>query len=45
MGWLEGRASLRRSQQVLEIAGGLVLIVSGLYMLNAYFFLVPGLAA
>ena len=45
MGWLEGRAGLRRSRQVLEIAGGLVLILSGLYMLNAYFFLVPGLAA
>jgi cytochrome c-type biogenesis protein len=27
------------------MAGGLVLILSGLYMLNVYFFLVPGLAA
>jgi len=45
MGWLEGRAGLRRSQRALEIAGGLVLILSGLYMLNAYFFFVPGLAA
>ena len=45
MGWLEGRAGLRRSQRMLEIAGGLVLILSGLYMLNAYLFLVPGLAA
>src|SRR4029077_12579972 len=45
IGWLEDRASLRRSQRVLEIAGGLVLILSGLYMLNAYFFFMPGLAA
>ena len=45
MGWLEGRAGLWRSQRALEVAGGLVLILSGLYMLNAYFFLVPGLAA
>ena len=45
MGWLEGRANWRRSRRVLEIAGGLVLILSGLYMLNVYFFLVPGLAA
>ena len=45
MGWLEGHADLRRSQRVLEIAGGVVLILSGLYMLNAYFFFVPGLAA
>jgi cytochrome c-type biogenesis protein len=44
MRWLEGRAGLRRSQRVLEIAGGLVLILVGLYMLNAYFFLVPALA-
>jgi cytochrome c-type biogenesis protein len=45
MGWLEGRAGLRRSQRMLEIAGGLVLIFSGLYMLNVYFLLFPGLAA
>ena len=45
MGWLEGRANWRRSRRVLEIAGGLVLILSGLYMLNVYFFLVPRLAA
>ena len=45
MGWLEGRAALWRSQRALELAGGLVLILSGLYMINAYFFLIPGLAA
>ena len=45
MGWLEDRTGFWRSQRVMEIAGGLVLILSGLYMLNAYFFLVPGLAA
>ena len=45
MGWLEGRAGLWRSQRALEVAGGLVLVLSGLYMLNAYFFFVPGLAA
>src|SRR5262252_3907346 len=44
MGWLEGRAAMWRSQRVLEIAGGLVLILAGLYMLNAYFLFVPGLA-
>ena len=38
MGWLEARAGLSRSQRVLEIAG------SGRYVLNAYFFVVPGLA-
>jgi len=44
MGWLEGGAAFKRSRRMLEIAGGLVLILSGLYMLNAYFFLFPGLA-
>jgi cytochrome c-type biogenesis protein len=44
MGWLESRAGLRRSQRVVEIVGGLVLILVGLYMLNAYFFFVPMLA-
>jgi len=29
----------------MAIAGGLVLILSGLHMLNAYFFLIPDLAA
>jgi len=45
MGWLEGRRGLRRWQQALQIAGGPVLILSGLYLLNAYFFFVPALAA
>ena len=42
MDWLQGRAGLRRLQGVLEIAGGQALILSGLSMLNAYFFLFPG---
>ncbi|MGA7882888.1 MAG: hypothetical protein WCD63_18665 [Terrimicrobiaceae bacterium] len=42
MDWLEGRAGLRRLQRVLEIVGGQALILSGLSMLNAYFFLFPG---
>jgi cytochrome c-type biogenesis protein len=44
MGWLEGRVNWQRLRRVVEIAGGLVLILSGLYLLNAYFFLVPRLA-
>jgi cytochrome c-type biogenesis protein len=44
MGWLEGRAGLRRSRRVVEVVGGGVLILVGLYMLNAYFFFVPVLA-
>jgi cytochrome c-type biogenesis protein len=44
MGWLEARAGLKRPRRALEIAGGLVLILSGLHILNAYFFFVPGLA-
>jgi len=45
MGWLESREGLRRSWRAFEIAGGLILILSGLYMLNAYFFVIPALAA
>lgn len=45
VGWLEGLRRLRRSQKAFEIAGGVVLILSGLYMLNAYYFWIPELAA
>jgi cytochrome c-type biogenesis protein len=43
--WLDDPARLRRSRRVLEISGGMAMVLSGLYMLNAYFFVVPGLAA
>ena len=45
MGWIEARANLQRSRRALQISGGLVLILSGFYLLNAYFFIIPGLAA
>lgn len=44
IGWLEGLKGLSRSQRVFDIVGGIVLILSGLYMLNAYFFVIPELA-
>lgn len=44
MGWLEQLRSLSRYQRAFDIAGGVTLIVMGLYMLNAYFFVVPALA-
>jgi cytochrome c-type biogenesis protein len=31
-------------RRIFEMAGGVTLIASGLYMLNAYFFWVPALA-
>jgi len=40
MGWLESLAILSRYQHALEIVGGLVLIGTGLYMLNAYLLVV-----
>lgn len=43
-GWLEQFRSLSRYQRIFDIAGGLTLILMGLYMLNAYFFVVPALA-
>jgi cytochrome c-type biogenesis protein len=45
VGWLESLAVLKHYQKVFEIIGGLLLILSGLYMLNAYFFFLPALAA
>jgi cytochrome c-type biogenesis protein len=45
VGWLESLRGLRRSQRAFEIAGGVVLILTGLYMLNAYNFWIPDLAA
>lgn len=44
IGWLESLKGLSRSQRWFEIVGGVVLVLSGLYMLNAYFFVIPELA-
>jgi cytochrome c-type biogenesis protein len=45
VGWLESLAGLKNYQKVFEILGALLLILSGLYMLNAYFFFLPEFAA
>ena len=45
IGWLENLKSLEHSQRLFEIIGALLLILSGLYMLNAYFYVIPALAA
>ena len=44
-GWLEGLKPLQHAQRSFEIVGALLLILSGLYMLNAYFFFIPYFAA
>lgn len=44
IGWLEGLKGLSRSQRAFDVIGGIALILSGLYMLNAYFFVIPELA-
>lgn len=44
VGWLENLKSLSRYRRGFEIAGGLTLIVMGLYMLNAVLFWIPQLA-
>ena len=44
IGWLERLRPLARYQRAFDIAGGVALIVMGLYMLNAYLFFVPALA-
>lgn len=45
VGWLENLSGLRRFHKAFEMVGGVLLMLTGLYMLNAYFLLVPGLAA
>jgi cytochrome c-type biogenesis protein len=44
VGWLENLRAFSKFQKPIEIAGGLTLIVFGLYMLNAYYFWIPELA-
>lgn len=44
VGWLESLKPLQQAQKSFEIVGALVLILSGLYMLNAYYFFIPALA-
>lgn len=45
IGWLESLSGLGKFHRFFEIIGGILLIPSGLYMLNAYFIIVPSLAA
>ncbi len=45
IGYLENLNALSRYRRGFEIAGGLILIAMGFYMLNAVFFWVPELAA
>ena len=44
MGWLESLSALQRFRKGFEIAGAVTLILAGLYLLNAYFFVIPALA-
>ncbi|MBI4204819.1 MAG: cytochrome C biogenesis protein [Betaproteobacteria bacterium] len=44
VGWLESLRGLRNHQRAFEIAGGLILIAAGLYLLNGYFIVIPALA-
>lgn len=44
LGWLQSLRGFGRYQRVSEIAGGIVLILAGLYMLNAYLLIIPSIA-
>lgn len=44
MGWLETLKPLARYQRAFDVFGGVLLVLAGLYMLNAYYFFVPELA-
>jgi cytochrome c-type biogenesis protein len=45
VGALESLKLIGRYHRTFEVVGGVVLVLAGLYMLNAYFFWVPSLAA
>jgi len=40
MGWLDSLHMLSRHQKALEIIAGITLIITGLYLLNEYFFII-----
>jgi len=40
MGWLESLQILSRYQKVFEVVAGVVLVLTGLYLLNEYFFII-----
>jgi hypothetical protein len=44
VGWLENLSMLQRYQRAFEMASAATLVLAGLYMLNAYFFVIPQLA-
>lgn len=44
MAWLETLKPLARYQKAFDAGGGVLLVLAGLYMLNAYFFVIPELA-
>ena len=45
VGALESMKPLDRYRRAFEVTGGIVLVLAGLYMLNAFFILIPELAA
>jgi len=45
IGWAERFPAMGRYQRWLDIGGGVLLVLAGLYLLNAYFFWIPALAA
>ena len=45
IGWLETLRGLGRIRRVFDVAAGLTLMATGLYLLNAYFVVIPALAA
>lgn len=44
MGWLENLKPMAKYSRLFEIVGGIALILTGIYMLNSYLFIVPALA-
>lgn len=45
IGWAERFPAMGRYQRWVDVGGGVVLVLAGFYLLNAYFFWIPALAA
>ena len=44
VGWAERFPAMRKYHRWLDVGGGVLLVLAGIYLLNAYFFWIPALA-
>lgn len=45
LGWIESQPRFAAFRKAFEVAGGAVMVATGVYLLNSYFFWIPALAS